>query len=80
MRALRHVHPRSPPGDLSARVDIGIAKALNQQIRRLADMLPGGLDHLYGFSCECGCGKTFQLSAAEFDRQEGAWLNGHMSR
>jgi hypothetical protein len=27
------------------------------QIRRLADMLPGGLHHEYGFSCECGCGR-----------------------
>ncbi len=47
------------------------------QIRRLADMLPGGLEHIYGFSCECGCGETFRLSAAEFDQQEGAWLDGH---
>jgi hypothetical protein len=66
-----------PAGDLSARVDIGIARALNMQIRRLADMLPGGLEHVYGFSCECGCGETFQRSAAEFDHQGGAWLDGH---
>jgi hypothetical protein len=54
-----------------------MAKALNMQIRRLAEMLPGGLEHLYGFSCECGCAETFQLSATEFDHQRGAWLEGH---
>jgi hypothetical protein len=58
-------------------VDIGIARALNMQIRLLADMLPGGVEHVYGFSCECGCGETFQLSAAEFDHQGGAWLYDH---
>ena len=58
-------------------MDIGIARALNMQIRRLADMLPGGLEHIYGFSCECGCGETCRRSAAEFDHQQGAWLDGH---
>jgi hypothetical protein len=58
-------------------MDIGTARTLNMQIRRLADMLPGGLEHVYGFSCECGCGQTFQQSAAEFDHQGGAWLEGH---
>ena len=47
------------------------------QIRRLAEMLPGGLEHVYGFSCECGCGETFQQSAAQFDHLGGAWLEGH---
>ena len=61
-------------------MDTGIARALNMQIRRLADMLPGGLEHLYGFSCECGCGETLELSAAEFDHQGGAWLSGHSPR
>jgi hypothetical protein len=58
-------------------VDAGIARALNVQIRRLAEMLPGGLEHLYGFSCECGCGETLQLSAVEFDHHGGARLYGH---
>jgi hypothetical protein len=58
-------------------VDTGIARALNMQIRRLADMLPGGLEHVYGFSCECGCGGTLQLSAAEFDQRSSARLDGH---
>ena len=66
-----------PSGDASARVETGTARALNVQIRRIADMLPGGLEHVYGFSCECGCGQTFQLSAADFDHQGGAWLDGH---
>jgi hypothetical protein len=67
----------SPVGHVSARVDIGIARALNMQIRRLADMLPGGLEHIYGFSCECGCGETCRRSAVEFDHQRGARLDGH---
>jgi hypothetical protein len=52
--------------------------AMNQQIRHLADLLPGkhDPDHLYGFSCECGCGKIVPLSADVFDR-EGAWADGH---
>jgi hypothetical protein len=58
-------------------VDIRIARALNMQIRRLADMLPGGPEHKYGFSCECGCGEIARLSAADFDHDGGAWLNGH---
>ena len=58
-------------------MDTGIANALNNQIRRLAEMLPGGLEHEYGFSCECGCGETVRLSAAEFARA-GAWLDGHV--
>ena len=58
-------------------MDIGIARALNMQIRRLAEMLPGGLEHEYGFSCECGCNEIVRLSAPCFDRQGGAWLGGH---
>ena len=54
-------------------------KALNQQIRQLADRLPGARDesHKYGFACECGCGKIVALSAAEFDGNGGAWADGH---
>jgi hypothetical protein len=55
----------------------GITRALNMQIRRLADMLPGGLEHEYGFSCECGCGEIVLLPAAEFDLEHGAWVEGH---
>jgi hypothetical protein len=54
-------------------------RALNQQIRLLADRLPGKDDpnHKYGFSCECGCGKIVALSAGTFDREGGAWAEGH---
>lgn len=54
-------------------------KALNQQIRVLADRLPGAKDpnHKYGFSCECGCGKIVPLSAPEFDQEGGAWADDH---
>lgn len=58
-------------------METGIARALNMQIRRLAELLPGGLEHVYGFTCECGCGETLRLSAAELDAQGGAWLHGH---
>ena len=52
-------------------VDGGGARALNVQIRRVAEMLPGGLEHEYGFTCECGCGETVRLSAEDLDRKSG---------
>jgi hypothetical protein len=58
-------------------VDPASAKALNAQIGRLAGMLPGGLEHEYGFACECGCGEITMRSAAEFERDGGAWSDGH---
>jgi hypothetical protein len=58
-------------------MDSGRAAALNVQIRRLAEMLPGGAEHEYGFTCECGCGEIVPISAAEFDSDGGAWLAGH---
>ncbi len=61
-------------------VDGGGARALNVQIRRVAEMLPGGLEHEYGFTCECGCGETVRLSAEDLDRKSGAWLDGHQPR
>jgi hypothetical protein len=56
------------------------AHALNMQICRLAGMLPGGLEHEYGFACECGCGELVARSATEFERAGGAWLHGHSLR
>ena len=53
------------------------AKALNEQIREVADLLPSDPDHKYGFTCECGCGEMVTLTASEFDRDGGAWLEGH---
>jgi hypothetical protein len=58
-------------------VSIGTGMALNRQIWRLAAMLPGGLAHEYAFGCECGCGRVVRRSAAEYDRDGGAWLEGH---
>jgi hypothetical protein len=46
------------------------------QIARLADMLPGGHEHAYGFSCECGCGEIVSITADEYERG-GAWVEGH---
>jgi len=40
-------------------------------------MLPGGLAHEYAFDCECGCGQVARRSAAEYDRDGRAWLEGH---
>jgi hypothetical protein len=67
----------SSSGDAGQEVNPGTAKALNMQICRLAEMLPGGLEHEYGFSCECGCGETVSLFAADVDLSGGAWLKGH---
>jgi hypothetical protein len=69
----------SPRSDVTDSLDTGIARALNMQIRRLAGMLPGGLEHEYGFSCECGCSEIVRLPAAEFDVGHGAWLEGHQA-
>jgi hypothetical protein len=46
------------------------ARALNQQIRRLADLLAGAAEHQYAFSCECGCGETVSLTASQYDRED----------
>src|SRR5512146_27346 len=43
------------------------ARALNQQILRLAEILVGGADHTYAFSCECGCDATVSLTPAQYD-------------
>jgi hypothetical protein len=48
----------------------------NEQVRRLADMLPASAETRFGFSCECGCGEVVALTAAHFDRN-GAWAEGH---
>ncbi|HJQ51274.1 MAG TPA: hypothetical protein VJ838_12245 [Gaiellaceae bacterium] len=60
-------------------LDPARVKALNQQIRHLAELLHGAKDddHEYGFSCECGCGTVVALSVPEFDRDGGAWADGH---
>jgi hypothetical protein len=53
------------------------AEKLNQQIRRIAQLLPHEEGHRYAFTCECGCGGTASSTAEEFDRNGGAWTNGH---
>lgn len=55
----------------------GANTALNMQIRRVAAMLPGALEHEFGFSCECGCSEIVRLTGAAFDREGGAWFDGH---
>jgi hypothetical protein len=49
---------------------------VNQQIRRLAEMLPGSAETKFGFNCECGCGTVVALTPAHFDA-DGAWADGH---
>jgi hypothetical protein len=56
------------------------ARAFNQQIRQIAATLAGqaGSGHEYArFVCECGCRQTVELMVSEYDRQGGAWLEGH---
>lgn len=54
------------------------AKAFNKQLRATAEALGGlGVDHKYGFACECGCGETAKLSLAEYDEVGGALRDGH---
>lgn len=54
------------------------AKAFNKQLRATAEALGGlGVDHRYGFVCECGCGETAKLSLAEYDEHGGALREGH---
>jgi hypothetical protein len=52
-------------------------RALNMQICRVAELLPGGLAHEYAFGCECGCGQIVRRSAAEYGLYGGAWLEQH---
>ena len=61
-------------------MDPKIARELNQQIRLIAERLPGGVGHKYGFSCEDGCEGIVPLSLAEYDAAGGAWLEGHKPR
>jgi hypothetical protein len=49
---------------------------LNQQIRRLATMLPSSAETKFGFGCECGCGTVVALTPTHFD-DHGAWADGH---
>jgi hypothetical protein len=48
----------------------------NEQVRRLAEMLPASAETRFGFSCECGCGNVVALTARDFDAN-GAWADGH---
>ena len=60
-------------------MDLEQTKKFNRQIRQVASMLPGGTgdDHTYAFTCECGCEETLRLSTNEYDRDGGAWAEGH---
>ncbi|HLY85291.1 MAG TPA: hypothetical protein VKO84_02085 [Gaiellaceae bacterium] len=49
---------------------------LNEQIVRVAEMLPKDAEDEYAFSCECGCGEIVTLSLSQRSNA-GAWLVGH---
>lgn len=51
------------------------AVKLNEQIARVAQLLPAG-DHEFGFSCECGCDELVRPSLASYENQ-GAWIDSH---
>jgi hypothetical protein len=57
-------------------MDAGMVRAVNVELRRLADSLANP-DHLYGFGCECGCSQKVFLTAKEYDAGSGAWAEGH---
>jgi len=63
-----------------SRVDPARARALNEQIMRVAGMLPGGTEHGYAFTCECGCGELARRTGTQFEHDGGAWLDGHRER
>jgi len=77
---VRVAAPRGWKTRLGADGAVPAARSLNEQIRRLAGMLGGGADHLYAFTCECGCGATVSLSAAQYDGEGGCWASGHPPR
>jgi hypothetical protein len=71
-----HLLGRQPRAENARGLAGGLARRLNEQIVRVAEMLPGATEHEYGFTCECGCGKTVLLSLATFV-EGGAWIAGH---
>jgi hypothetical protein len=78
---MRRVYRSSPALSSSdSRVDPARAKALNEQIMRVARMLPGGTEHGYAFTCECGCGGLARRTGPQFEQDGGAWLDGHRER
>jgi hypothetical protein len=48
----------------------------NEQVRRLADKLPGSTETKFLFDCQCGCGTVVPLTSTNFDAN-GAWADGH---
>ena len=53
------------------------ARELNEQLRLLADSLPGDEGRKYGFACEDGCEAIVLLTVSEYHAAGGAWLDGH---
>jgi hypothetical protein len=55
------------------------AKAFNRQLGQTAAVLAGqaGGGHEYAFVCECGCEQPVKLTLREYDREGGAWVEGH---
>ena len=55
------------------------ARSFNTQLRATVVAVAGASadGHPYGFLCECGCEQTVMLMLAEYDLNEGAWIEGH---
>ena len=55
------------------------AMAFNRQLRQTASVLAGhsGGGQEYPFLCECGCEEEVKLTLPDYDRQGGAWCEGH---
>jgi hypothetical protein len=66
-------------GDEAHVLAAGLARRLNEQIVRVAGMLPGGAEQEYGFSCECGCGETVTLGLSALV-DGGAWVVDHQPK
>jgi hypothetical protein len=64
------------PADEAHGLAAGLARKLNEQIARVAELLPAGTEHEYGFTCECGCDETITLRPSTFG-EGGAWVAGH---
>jgi hypothetical protein len=55
------------------------AKAFNRQLRTTLRALGVGDDDdfLQAFVCECGCEQVAKMGLVDYDRDGGAWLEGH---
>jgi len=58
-------------------VEAEIARDVNLEMRRVAELLPADPKIKHPFVCEDGCEATVWLTLSEYDANGGAWLDGH---